>query len=44
MKTTTVSWYNCDCEYRSDYCAEYHTTWARIPTDVLNQYIQYSVQ
>lgn len=37
-ETVAVSWYNCDCDYTSKYCDEYHKSYARIPKFVLEQY------
>lgn len=37
-KTVTVSWYNCECEWLSDYCDENHRVYATVPVSVLKEY------
>lgn len=37
-KRVYVSWFDCNCEWRSKYCDEYHKVGASVPENVLNQY------
>lgn len=35
-----VSWHDCDCEWASKYCDEYHSVGASVPLSVLRPYIK----
>lgn len=39
-KNVYVSWYDCDCDYISKYCDEYHSVGASVPLWVLRPYIK----
>ena len=37
-KTVRVTWYTCDCDWRTKYCEQAHSASADIPVRVLEEY------
>ena len=37
-KSVVVRYYDCECEWRTKYCDEYHVRVVRIPLSVVREY------
>lgn len=35
-----VYWYKCNCDWVTKICEEEHRAYARVPLDVLNEYVK----